>query len=430
MNLSLVGYLCLYRFRAEVAARRRDRPESPLVVVDRGVVASATAAAAAAGVRIGMTEAALRRGFPDVEAVPSPELEAAGGRVWSLLCRWAPAVEPDVEGAFFLPAGRRGETPAVVASEILSSVRAMGFSATLGLAAGRYPARVLALWLAPRVEGTAEPSWRLVPHGEEADFLAPLPLSCLEMVPAATRQRLERLGIKTHGQLARLDADTLRSQFGDQGLLLWRLARGRDDTPVRPLYPPRVLHEEMRFSGEVRDADAVGAAAVRLGAALARRLDVGGLAPGCLTVTLSADSGESEGRVRLLHQRPGSGGLEQVARRLALEARRAVSWPCIGLQLEVGRLTPVPWTQQRFDFSSVPRGEDADARPERDRKRGAERDGAGSEGLQRVLTSLSRRYGEGAVRRGCEGGESRRERMLRLFDPMRFGRGGADDTPH
>ena len=60
-----------------------------------------------------------------------------------------------------------------------------------------------------------------------------LPASDLLYVGRSTSVRLQRLGIRTIGDLARTDEKILHSQFGKMGDILWAFANGYDDSPVK-----------------------------------------------------------------------------------------------------------------------------------------------------------------------------------------------------
>ncbi len=68
---------------------------------------------------------------------------------------------------------------------------------------------------------------RIVPPGQDRDFLALAPLALLP-TDAETRETLLALGFSTAGQLAALDPGDVESRFGPEGLAAWRLARGED----------------------------------------------------------------------------------------------------------------------------------------------------------------------------------------------------------
>ena len=76
----------------------------------------------------------------------------------------------------------------------------------------------------------------VIPQGEEAGALAPLPLSALESLPAVRGVSLvapfKRWGLKTLGDLATLPAADLSERLGQDGLQWQRWARGDDARPL------------------------------------------------------------------------------------------------------------------------------------------------------------------------------------------------------
>jgi protein ImuB len=78
------------------------------------------------------------------------------------------------------------------------------------------------------------------------DFLAPLPVGLLRTRPElqALPEVLERLGIRTLGELAALPSRAVAERFGHPGLLALDLSRGRD-TPLEPRRPSEPLVERL-----------------------------------------------------------------------------------------------------------------------------------------------------------------------------------------
>ena len=60
-----------------------------------------------------------------------------------------------------------------------------------------------------------------------------LPVSDLLYVGRATDKKLQSMGIKTIGALAKTDEDLLVRKFGKVGSILWAFANGYDDSPVK-----------------------------------------------------------------------------------------------------------------------------------------------------------------------------------------------------
>ena len=111
-----------------------------------------------------------------------------------------------------------------------------------------------------------------VPHGEEAAFLAPLPVQMLWGVGPKTQQVLAAEGIETIGDLARWPADRLRVLFGERGPELASSALGVDTRPVVPEHQPKSLSAERTFAQDIRSRQALEDALVELVEEVGQRL--------------------------------------------------------------------------------------------------------------------------------------------------------------
>src|SRR5262245_2756102 len=112
----------------------------------------------------------------------------------------------------------------------------------------------------------------IVRPGTEEAFLAPLPVSRLSGVGPQTRERLERLGVVTVGQLAATSALELERHFGKHGHWLWQLANGRDDRPVVAEHgPPKSVSRERTYERDIADAERATEQLHGLAAETARR---------------------------------------------------------------------------------------------------------------------------------------------------------------
>lgn len=92
---------------------------------------------------------------------------------------------------------------------------------------------------------------RAVPPGEEAEFLAPLPVGRLWGIGPKTLPRLSARGIETIGDVARLDDATLHALFGSWGAEVRDLARGKDDRKVEASRETKSISSEETFEYDV-----------------------------------------------------------------------------------------------------------------------------------------------------------------------------------
>lgn len=111
-----------------------------------------------------------------------------------------------------------------------------------------------------------------VPAGEEADFLAPLPVRMLPGVGPKTGARLEAIKVRTIGDLASLPTEVLYNTFGERGRDLATSALGRDSRKVVEGREARTMSAERTFAKDVADLDMLEAALRELSERVGRRL--------------------------------------------------------------------------------------------------------------------------------------------------------------
>ena len=122
----------------------------------------------------------------------------------------------------------------------------LGIVASVGIATSKAVAKVASDRAKP--DGIV-----VVAPGEEAAFLAPLPLRALPLLGPKLAQRLEQLGISTLGQLASAPAASLESLLGRHGRELIARARGIDPSPVAGREFQKSISREGTFAVDVAD---------------------------------------------------------------------------------------------------------------------------------------------------------------------------------
>jgi protein ImuB len=167
----------------------------------------------------------------------------------------------------------------VLGQDLIAAVERSGLPARAGIASSK---------LAARVAAGLPDSPRVVSPGEEAEFLAPLPLSRLapEIEIAAT---LERWGVRSVGDFAKLPPGEVESRLGELGRRFHAAARGLDLRPLEPRLPALSLSEGMELEWPLVALEPflfVGNAALER---LSRRLEAQGLACRRLELILKLD---------------------------------------------------------------------------------------------------------------------------------------------
>ena len=77
----------------------------------------------------------------------------------------------------------------------------------------------------------------IIPYGDEAKFLAPLPIALLSPTPEL-QETLDRWGIRRFQDLAALPPLGIAERLGPEGLRLRELARGEAERKLLPLQDP------------------------------------------------------------------------------------------------------------------------------------------------------------------------------------------------
>lgn len=273
-------------FYASVELLRHPELRGRPVVVGgagpRGVVAAASYEARHYGVHSAMPSSRARALCPHAVFLDGDHAHyaAVSGRLMEIYRSVTPLVEPlSLDEAFLDISGTRRllGPPEEVAATLRRRVReAEDLSCSIGVAPNKFLAKLATNRAKPRAskEGPVEGSGvHLVPHGQELAFLHPLPVERLWGVGPATLTKLQRLGVTTVGQLARLDLGALTAALGPAaGAHLHALARGTDDRPVVPDQEPKSISHEETFPTDLTSMDQLRAEVVRLSDAVAARL--------------------------------------------------------------------------------------------------------------------------------------------------------------
>jgi protein ImuB len=249
-----VRIACLILPLFPLAARLRSEPElsrEALAVVEgNGNAARVLAAnrlARGAGVKPGQTLPQARALCPKLVARPSDDEceRAAQEALLEVAEQFSPRVEDAGSGVVYLDIhgverhfGKDGSPPELDLGRSLAlAAEGAALPARVGIASSKLAARLAA--------GLPE-SPVIVPDGEEAAFLAPLPLARLSP-DADLAATLERWGVRTVGDFAKLPEARVSSRLGQRGRDLHAVARGVDPQPLIPHEPPPVFSEGMNL---------------------------------------------------------------------------------------------------------------------------------------------------------------------------------------
>ncbi|MEQ3554408.1 DNA polymerase IV [Pseudonocardia nematodicida] len=257
----------------------------------RGVVAGASYQAREYGARSAMPMGQARRRCPHATVLPPrfPLYKAVSDEVMAVLAEASPVLEPvSVDEAFLEPPSLAGAGPAEV-EEFATGLRAAvrertGLAASVGAGSGKQIAKIASELAKP--DGL-----RVIPHAEQDDVLAPLPVRSLWGIGPVSGEALRKIGIDTIGQLAAMDGREVTGVLGSAvGTELHRLARGIDARPVAPRGAAKQISAETTFDTDLTAMTAVHDAIATITEAVHRRLVADGRA--ARTVTVKARTGD------------------------------------------------------------------------------------------------------------------------------------------
>ena len=440
-------WVCWVEIRGLYAAAARAaglvEEGRPVVVLREGRAFDGCREAFAAGLQLGSPARQVLRDVPRAAQVDWADVDvAARARAfWDRCLAHTPYVEPVEPHQVLLglpqpggPGELSGEALRQLEQEVAAiadAASAFGFIAFAGVGTSRLVARAAARALREeflgRRPGTAplrlvgvrlvsprradgSPAGGLAPQiaivrpGEEARFLAPLPIGYLPC-PPDVRRRLHQLGLTRIGEAARVSEDEWVRQLGPQGRLVSRWSRGIDPEPVKPAYPPRRLARRTELAGGVRDRDPLERELSRSAARLAAQLDRRG--EGCQQVGLILEL--ADGRVlhaerTLPRLRHTAYPIQQGLLTLLAQVLDGLGEPVeiAAVTAEVGLIGPVDWRQMEL----------WDDRLRRERQ----------ERIEGALALLHQRFPARVIGLGPRTPPSWREQMLQYADPYRWSR--------
>ncbi len=248
----LIACVHIPRFAVEVERQRREDVTVRLILIGETKVFDCSLGAEVLGVRCGMrvSEAIGLCHRPVVLPPDLPHYQRRFDELLDLLDNYSPTVEAGELGAAYLSLDGLSVELQPFADGLVSSLhRRSGLMASVGVAGGKFAARVAAQTTRP---GLA----KVVPPGKEAAFLAPLPVDHL---PAgdSMRWRLNLLGLDTMGDIARLPLGAFQAQFGPEGKRCWELANGIDNESLLPRLREETVVRRLQFPAPVVSLDAI-----------------------------------------------------------------------------------------------------------------------------------------------------------------------------
>ena len=223
----------------------------------RGVVASCSYAARVYGIHSAMPMARAVIACPELVVVSSHfrEYGEASRNVMERLWNISDLVEQiSIDEAFVDLSGHQIPIEKL-AREIQGDIQQeLGLPNSLGIASNKLVAKIANDFGKKTGEKGKHPNAiTIIPAGEEAEFLAPLPVEMLWGVGPKTAERLAKINISTIGDIAACSEIDLMRRFGKNGYDLSRRARGIDDRPIVTEHEAKSISKEVTYSKDIRD---------------------------------------------------------------------------------------------------------------------------------------------------------------------------------
>lgn len=248
---------------------------------ERGVVAAASYAARKFGVHSALPLRTAYKLCPQaifVEGHPERYRDCSA-RVFEVMNRFSPLVQmASIDEAYMDMTGteRLLGPPMRAAHALHQAVKHdTQLNCSIGIATSRLVAKVCSdqakpngiLWIIP---------------GQEARFLAPLPVEKIPGVGKVMEKNLHAIGVRLVGDLARLDAGFLEERFGKFGLALAGKSKGFDaggwfDEEIGAETGPKSIGHEHTFGHDTAEPMLLDSTLARLSEMVGRRLREHGL---------------------------------------------------------------------------------------------------------------------------------------------------------
>ncbi|MEE8365597.1 MAG: DNA polymerase IV [Gammaproteobacteria bacterium] len=221
----------------------------------RGVIATASYEARKFGIRSAMASATAMRRCPELILIPGrmSAYREASRAMHAIFTDYTDLIEPLSLDEAFLDVSNcklyRGSAT-LIAREIRKRIsQSIGITVSAGIAPNKFLAKVASDWNKPDGQYVITP-------GEIESFLADLPVRKIWGVGKVTAARLEKLGIKTCGDVRQYDLFQFVQQFGSFGEHIHKLACGIDDRPVVSQWRRKSISVENTYPKDLADLPA------------------------------------------------------------------------------------------------------------------------------------------------------------------------------
>ncbi len=249
-----IAHIDMDAFYASVEQRDDLRLRGKPVVVawrgNRSVVCAASYEARRFGIHSAMPALRAERLCSDVIFVPPdfPRYRTVSRQVREIFARHTDLIEPLSLDEAYLDV-TENKTGLLTATRVAQTIRRqireeLNLTASAGVAPNKFLAKIASDWRKPDGLFVIQPT-------DITSFLPSLPVGRIPGVGKVTENALEQLGVRTVGDYEKIELLSLEQRFGRHGLRLYELARGIDDSPVRPNRLAQSVSAEDTFESDI-----------------------------------------------------------------------------------------------------------------------------------------------------------------------------------
>jgi DNA polymerase-4 len=168
-------------------------------------------------------------------------------------------------------------------------IRESGLPISLGMSVNKLVSKVATGEFKPNAE-------KLIPDGQEREFLAPLSVEKIPMIGKQTASFLFDMGVRTVATLREMPVQFLISAFGKNGISLWNKANGIDDSPVVPYAEQKSISTESTFEEDTIDVKRLKSILIAMVEKVAFQLREQKKLTSCITVKIRYSNFDTETR--------------------------------------------------------------------------------------------------------------------------------------
>ena len=259
------------------AVEQLDHPQwrgKPVIVGGdphkRGVVSTASYEARVYGVHSAMPSATAKKLCPQAIWVAGrhARYKEVSDQVMAILRDETPFMQQvSIDEAFLdvSPTPHNNEHPVLIAQRIKQRVSELGVTCSIGVGVSKSVAKIAS-------DADKPNGLTVVYPGREAAYLAPLPIRSMSGIGEAAERKLNSLGVKTLGDVAKASDSLLASVFGKNAQMMRLRCLGADTSPVASDDTVKSVSNEMSFAVSLSQRIDIERALATMAAKVCRRL--------------------------------------------------------------------------------------------------------------------------------------------------------------